>query len=217
MYHQLSGENTVRGGGSRSSRRGKRSTSSGQTVLYPFCSYEHEVIRCILFIHANASMILFDVAGSVAPVVSVSCAYTLGDILAGNGCDVFEPDARCRHLPNAKAHLPGFYIDLYIDHSFTNTSGVQYIEPAGSYLAQFRCTMVKVALPWTRYRRGQRTCHHVSLSPTPLPTTAYRLCSNPSSRRGSTSFKATIAPWAVAGSPMRDLPLLARLCATCTR
>ena len=122
MYHQFSGANTYRGGGSRSSRRGKRSTSSGQTVVYPFCSSEHEAIRCVLFIHANASKILSNVAGPLAPVVSVSSANTLGDILAGNGRDVFEPDAMCMHLPNAKAHLPGFYIDLYSGHSFTPTS-----------------------------------------------------------------------------------------------
>jgi hypothetical protein len=108
--------------------------SSGQTVVYPFRSYEHEAIKYVLFIiHANASRILSKIAGPLAPVVSVSCAYTLSAILVGNGCGVFEPDAWCRHRPNAKAHLLGFYIDLYSDHLFITPSGVQYIKPAGSY------------------------------------------------------------------------------------
>jgi hypothetical protein len=74
---------------------------------------------------------------ALAPVVSISYAETLRDILVGNGCGVFEPDAKCRHLPNAKAHLPGFCIDLYSDHSYTTATRVMHVEPAGSYQAQF--------------------------------------------------------------------------------
>jgi hypothetical protein len=35
-------------------------------------------------------------------------------------------------MPNAKAHLPDVSIDLVIDHSFTTTTGVLHIEPAGA-------------------------------------------------------------------------------------
>jgi hypothetical protein len=73
----------------------------------------------------------------MTPVVSVSCADTLRDILAGNGGGVFEPDAKCRHLPNAKASLLGFCIDLYVDHHYTTATGILQVEPAGSYQAQF--------------------------------------------------------------------------------
>ena len=78
-----------------------------------------------------------NVAGPLAPVVSVSCADTLRVILAANGCGVFEPDAKCRHFLNAKAHLPGFCIDFYHDHSFTTTTRVMHVELAGSYQVQF--------------------------------------------------------------------------------
>jgi hypothetical protein len=88
-----------------------------------------------MYIHDNASMILANVAGPLALVVNVSCADTLRDILAGNGTGVFEHDARCMHLPNAKAHLPGFCIDLYNNHSFTTSAGALHVEPAGSYQA----------------------------------------------------------------------------------
>ena len=69
-------------------------------------------------------------------VVSVSCANTLRDILSGNGGGVFEPDAKCMHLPNAKANLPGFCIDLYTDPPYTTATGILQVEPAGSYHAQ---------------------------------------------------------------------------------
>ena len=65
-------------------------------------------IECVLFIDNNASRILASVAGPLAHVVSVSCADTLRDILAGNGCGDFEPDVKCKDLPNATAHLSGF-------------------------------------------------------------------------------------------------------------
>jgi hypothetical protein len=74
----------------------------------------------------------------MALVVSVYCADTLRDILAGNGSGVFEPDAKCKHLPNTKANLPGFCIDLYADHHYTTATGILQVELAGSYQAQFR-------------------------------------------------------------------------------
>jgi hypothetical protein len=137
MYHQYSGPHQVRGGGTSWSRRGKRAASYVHTVVYPFCSTERHAIQCVLFIHDNASRILASVAGSMAPVVSVSCAYTLRVILFGSGCGVVEPGTRCRHLPNAKANLLGFCIDLYADHTYTIATGVLHVEPDGSYQAQF--------------------------------------------------------------------------------
>jgi hypothetical protein len=137
MYHQFSGSHLVRGGGASASRRGKRAATSAQTVVYPFCSTEREAIHCVLFLNDNASRILAGISGGMAPVVSVSCADTLRDIISGSGCGVFEPDSKCRHLPNAKAHHPGFCIDLYTDHSYTSATGVLHVEPAGSYQAQF--------------------------------------------------------------------------------
>ncbi len=47
-----------------------------------------------MFINDNASMILAIASGPLAPVISVSCADTLRDILAGNGSGVFEPEYR---------------------------------------------------------------------------------------------------------------------------
>ncbi len=76
-------------------------------------------------------------SGPLAPVINVSCADTLRDILAGIASGVFDPDAKYRHLPNAKAHLPGFYIDLYSEHAFTTSTSDVHVEPAGSYHAQF--------------------------------------------------------------------------------
>jgi len=120
-----------------STRCGKRSASSCQTVVYPFCATEQLAIECVLFINDNASRIMASVTGPLATVVIVSCAGTLRDILEGNGCGVFEPDAKCRHLPNAKAYLPWFCIDLYNDHSYTTTTRVLHVEHACSYQAQF--------------------------------------------------------------------------------
>ncbi len=125
------------------SRRGKRSASSGRTVVYPFCSTKQQAIQCVMFLHDNASRILASVIGPLAPVVSVSCADTLRDILAGNGTGVFEPDAKCRHLPNAKAHLPRFCINLSSEHSFTTSSGVHlcgtsWVLPSPVPLARLR-------------------------------------------------------------------------------
>ncbi len=70
-----------------------------------------------------------------APVVSVSCADTLLDIIAENACGVFEPEAKCRNLPNAKVKLLGSCIDLQGDHSFTTTKSSFYVELEGTYPA----------------------------------------------------------------------------------
>jgi hypothetical protein len=136
MYHQYSGAPPVRRGGTTGTRRGKRSASSGQTAVYPLCATEQLEIECVLFINDNASRIMASVAGPLAHVVSVSCADTLRDIRARNGCGVFEPDAKSKHLPNAKDHLSGLCIDLYNGHSYTTTTGVLHVEPAGSYQSQ---------------------------------------------------------------------------------
>ena len=102
-------------------------------MVYPFWSTEQQAIACILFINDNASRILVSVAGPLALVVSVSCAHTLRDILEGHGSGIFEPNVKCMHLPNAKSHLPGFYIDMHSDHAFTTTTRVLHVEPPGSY------------------------------------------------------------------------------------
>ena len=138
MYHQDGGAPPVRGGGTSVTRREKRSASFGQVVVYPLCATEQLAIECILFINDNAFRILASVEGPLASVVSVSCVDTPRDILSWNGCGVFEPDAKCRHLPNAKAHLLGFCIDLHNGHSYTTTTGVLHVELAGSYQAQLR-------------------------------------------------------------------------------
>ena len=69
-------------------------------------------------------------------------------------------------LPNAKAHLPRFFIDLYSDHPFTATFGVQYIEPSGSYQAQFnwhdgegRLTADPVSLRTTNFSTRKPISH----------------------------------------------------------
>jgi hypothetical protein len=77
-----------------------------------------EALECVLIMHTIATS--EDLArclggsGLRVHVVNVSCAYTLRVILAGNGRGVFEPDEKCRHLPNANAQLPGLCIDLLI-------------------------------------------------------------------------------------------------------
>ncbi len=85
MYHHGGSTTPVRGGGINGARHGKRSTSSGQTVVFPFCSTEQQTLEGVMFIHANASRILQIVTRPLALVVNVSCAGTLRDILAGNG------------------------------------------------------------------------------------------------------------------------------------
>ncbi len=119
-----------------------------------------------MFLHDNASRILTSVTGPLAPAASVSCADTLRDILAGNGTDVFEPDDKCRHLPNAKAHLHGFCIDLYSKHSSITSSCVLHVEPHGSYQAQFhwhdgegRLTLDPVAVRVTAMTSRIMACH----------------------------------------------------------
>ena len=75
--------------------------------------------------------------GPLAPLVIESCANTITDILVCNGSGVFEPDAKCKHLPNAKSYLLGFCIDLRVDHPFSTCNGIIHVESAGKYQAQF--------------------------------------------------------------------------------
>jgi hypothetical protein len=73
-----------------------------------------------------------------APVVHVSsCAVPMRDIMTGDGKGVFQPNAKCKHIPNAKAHLPGFCITLRRYHFYNTALGARHIEPARAYHAFF--------------------------------------------------------------------------------
>jgi len=138
MYGQTFITGAVRGGRTSYARhRGTRSTRSGQTVVYPACSTEHEAIQCVFFLNDNATKIMGLTGEGVSSVVWVSCAATLQDIMAGSGRGVFAPDAGSKSLPGAKYYLPGFCITLRRDHYFTTVDGAHHMELAGAYQAQF--------------------------------------------------------------------------------
>jgi hypothetical protein len=73
----------------------------------------------------------------MAPVVRVSCAATLRDIMAGVGTRVFVPDSKSRDMPNSKAYFLGFCITLKKDHFFYTVAGMQQMEPTGDYQVVF--------------------------------------------------------------------------------
>jgi hypothetical protein len=140
MYGQSFLGGAVRGGRSASSHhRGSRPPRSGQTVVYPVCATEQEALQCVLFVHDNATRILGGRGDGLSPVIHVSCAATLRDIMAGNGTGrgVFAPDARAKNTSGAKAYLPGFCITLRKDHHFITATGTPQVEAAGAYQAQF--------------------------------------------------------------------------------
>ena len=141
MYGQTSSGGAVRGGRTVSSHhhRGNRSARSGQTVIYPTCASELDALQCVLFLHDNATRILGAGGNGLAPVVYVSCAATLRDIMAGSGevRGIFTPDTKAKNAAGAKAFLPGFCIELQQDHYYTTAAGAQQVEPAGAYQAQF--------------------------------------------------------------------------------
>jgi hypothetical protein len=140
MYGQSFLGGAVRGGRSTSSHhRGTRPPRSGQTVVYPACATEQEALQCVLFVHDNATRILGCRGDALSPIVYVSCAATLRDIMAGNGTGrgVFAPDTRAKSASGAKAYLPGFCITLRKDHYFTTATGAPQMETAGEYQAQF--------------------------------------------------------------------------------
>jgi len=139
MYGQPFMSGAVRGGRSVSSHRGNRPTRSGQTIVYPVCATELEALQCVLFVHDNATRILGSRGDGASPIVYVSCADTLRDIMAGNGSGrgVFAPDTRAKCASGSKAFLPGFCISLRRDHHFTTAAGVHHTETAGAYQAQF--------------------------------------------------------------------------------
>jgi len=70
-------------------------------------------------------------------VVHVSCAATLRGIMARSGRGGFPQDARYKIVPNAKAYLHGFNINLRRDHYYHTAAGAQHTESAGHYQAQF--------------------------------------------------------------------------------
>ena len=107
--------------------------------MYPACATEQEAVQCVLYVHGNATRILAAWGGTLGPVVHVSCAAALRDIMAGNsgGHGVFAPDARAKNVLGAKAYLPGFCIILRRDHRYESVSGAHHVESAGVYQAQF--------------------------------------------------------------------------------
>jgi hypothetical protein len=140
MYGYTSISGAVPGGrGSSAHHRGTRSTRSGQTVVYPTCTSEQEALQCVIFLHDNASRIFASRGDVLSPIVHVSCAATLRDLLAGNGTGrgVFIPDARAKTTSGAKAYLPGLCITLRRELHYTTAAGAHHTEPAGLYQAQF--------------------------------------------------------------------------------
>ncbi len=89
--------------------------------------------------HDNATMILGGRGDILAPIVHVSCATKLRDIMAGNRVarGVFAPDSRAKNASGAKAYLPRFCITLRTGHHYTTTAGVHHTELARAYQAQF--------------------------------------------------------------------------------
>ena len=77
--------------------------------------------------------------GGLSPIVHVSCATTVRDIMAGNGTrhGVFVPDARAKNASGANTYLPRFCVTLRQDHHYTTAVGVHHMEPLGMYQAQF--------------------------------------------------------------------------------
>jgi hypothetical protein len=67
----------------------------------------------------------------MAPVVDVSCATTLRDIMAGGGTRVLIPDSKSKDMPKSKAYLRGFCITLRKDHFFYTIAGKHQMESAG--------------------------------------------------------------------------------------
>ena len=96
-------------------------------------------MQCVLFLHDNATRILAGGGGGMSPIVHVSCAATLRDIVAGNGTGrgVFAPDVRAKNATDAEAYLPGFCITLRNDHHFLTVAGAHHTEPTWPYQAQF--------------------------------------------------------------------------------
>ncbi len=93
----------------------------------------------MLFVHDNATRIMATGDDALSPVIHVSCAATLRDIMAGSGatCGIFATDTRTKMQSRAKAFLPGFCITLRRDHNYTTVSGAHQVDQAGAYQAQF--------------------------------------------------------------------------------
>jgi hypothetical protein len=104
-------------------------------------------------VHDHATWILAAGSDAPGPVVHVSCAMTVRDIIVGNGGGrgVFAPSVKAKNAADAKAYLPGFCITLRRDHHYTAFFGAHHVKPA-SYRAQFH---------WHE-EEGQLTLDHVS-------------------------------------------------------
>jgi hypothetical protein len=130
----------VRGSrGASANHRGARPTRSGQTIVYPTCTTEQEALQCVLFLHDNASRILASRGDVMSPIVHVSCAATLRDIMAGNGTGrgIFVLNARAKNTSRAKADLPGFCITFRRELHYTTAAGAHHTEHVELYQAQF--------------------------------------------------------------------------------
>jgi hypothetical protein len=111
--------------------RGNRPVRSGQTFVYLVCPTKQEALQCVLFVHDHATRILGVGSDGMSPVVHVSCAATLRDILAGSGTarGIFAHDANAKNQSVANAYLPGICITLKRGHYYTNVAGAQHMEP----------------------------------------------------------------------------------------
>jgi len=139
MYGQTSTSGAVRGGRTSAHHRGNRPARSGQTIVYLACATEQEALDLVLFVHDNATRILATGSDALSPIIHVSFAATLRDIMAGSGATygVFAMDTKAKTHARAKAFLPGFCITLRRDYSYTTVSGVHQVEQTGAYQAQF--------------------------------------------------------------------------------
>jgi len=139
MNGQTSTSGVVRRGRTSPHHRGNRPARSGQTIVYHACATEQEVLNLVLFVHDNATRIMGARGDGLSPVIHVSCAATLRDIMAGSGNirGVFVTDTRARNKSGSKAFLPGFCITLRRDHGYTTGAGAYHVEQAWAYKAQF--------------------------------------------------------------------------------
>ena len=99
----------------------------------------------MLFVHDNATKIPGLAGEGVSPIVWVSCATTLQDIMAGSGLGVFAPDVKSKNLPCANYYLPGFCITLRRGHYFTIVEGDHHIERPVLTKLSFTGTRVQAA------------------------------------------------------------------------
>ena len=79
--------------------------------------------------HDHATRILGIGRNGMSPVVHVSCAATLRNILAESRTarGIFALDAKAKDQSGDKAYLSGIRITLKRGHNYTNVAGVQHM------------------------------------------------------------------------------------------